>query len=186
MRHAGNDYRNVARVVGKIGKEGEVKVDTIDGLPFLLHQGMRVHFTPPRLTGIRSAVVQSVREVGDSWGVRLQGVDTVEQAFELQGRLCLVSTEDIEELADWDDPMLLVGLPVRDLRLGSLGEVTDVLVTSQQITLVVGTEQKPDRYLIPFVDEFIIEMEEDEESGESDDQGQIVVEIPDSLASLNE
>ena len=76
-------YRNVARVTGKIGKEGEVRVEPIGGLLFLLRKGMPVHLTPPPLEGLRCSVVDSVREHGDAWAVKFAGCDSSEDAFEI-------------------------------------------------------------------------------------------------------
>ena len=148
-------YRNVARVTGKTGKQGEVRVEPIDGLPFLLREGLLVHLTPPPLEGIRSSVVEGVREMGDGWAVKFADARSSEDAFSLVGRLCLVAEADLPALEPEDDPWMLVGLQVVDEEAGALGEVTDLLMSSEQITLVVGDAEEPDRYLIPFVEEFV-------------------------------
>lgn len=138
-----------------------MRVDTIDGLPFLLREGMRVHLTPPPLEGIRSSVVEHVREHGDAWAVKFADSNTGEDAFTLVGRLCLVSEEDLPELEPEDDPSVLIGMQVVDEEAGDLGAVTDVLASSEQLTLVIGDEEDPERYMIPFVDEFIRSIGED-------------------------
>lgn len=170
-RHA---YRNVARVAGKTGKTGEVRVVSLDGLPFLLEEGMTVHLTPPPLEGIRRSVVEGVRELGDGWAVRFADVRSSEEAFALVGRLCLVSEDELPELEPEDDPSLLLGLPVIDVRAGALGEVTDILVGPEQLTLVIGDGEEPERYMIPFVDEFVLAAREDG----------IEVDVPQSLLDL--
>lgn len=168
-------FRNVARVVGKIGKEGEVKVEPIDNLPFLLDQGMLVYLNPPKMTGIRSAVVKQVREVGEAFGVVFEGCDDSAQAFDLVGRLCLVACDDLGDLGDEDDPQQLVGAKVVDSRLGDLGRINDVLVNPMQALLVVGTEEQADRYLIPLVEEYVRDF----------DGTSVRTQIPDDLANLN-
>ena len=122
---------------------------------------MEVHLTPPPLTGIRRSVVEGVRELGDGWAVRFADARTSEDAFSLVGRLCLVSEDDLPELEPQDDPSILVGLPVIDAHAGTLGEVTDVLVNPEQLTLVIGDDEGPERYMIPFVDEFVLTVGED-------------------------
>ncbi len=168
-------YKNVARVVGKIGKQGEVKVEPIDNLPFLLEEGMPVHLNPPKMTGLRHTKVAQVREVGDAYGVVFEGCDDAAKAFDLVGRLCLVSCDDLGELEAEDDPMQLVGLTVLDSRLGELGQITDVVVNPMQALLVVGDSDQPDRYLIPLVDEYVRDF----------DGEQVYTSIPDDLATLN-
>ena len=168
-------YRNVARVVGKIGKAGEVKVEPLDDLPFLLAPGMEVHLTPPRLTGLRSAVVERVAEMGEGWAVKFAGCDDSAAAFELVGRLCLVACDELPELEPELDPGQLVGLAVVDEELGALGEVDDVLVNPAQITLVV-TDGEGREALIPFVDEFVRGF---------DGEDTLIVAIPEALLTLN-
>lgn len=169
------DYKNVARVVGKIGKNGEVKVVPIDDLPFLLHEGTQVFLSPPRIQGVRWARVQSVNEIGDGWCVKFEGIDSAADAFALEGRLCLVARADLAQLEEYDNFDSIIGSQVIDEQLGRLGLVTDVLTNPMQATLVVGDDTQPERYLIPYVDEFVLD--------ETDDA--IFVRIPQSLASLN-
>lgn len=176
MDKSNSSYKNVARVTGHFGKAGEVKVEPIDGLPFLLAEGMLVYLTPPKMTGLRSARVQSVREVGNAYGVKFEGCDTLEKAYDLEGRLCLVACDDIGDYLEEEDLSFLIGLPVEDVRLGMLGEVTDVMENPLQALLIIGNEEKPDRYLIPYVEQYVVGVYED----------CIETEIPDDLANLNE
>lgn len=167
-------YRNIARIAGKTGKEGEVRVEPIDGLPFLLRKGMLVHLTPPPLTGIRSSVVEGVREHGDAWAVKFADSKTSEDAFSLEGRLCLVSEDDLPELEPEDDPSMLIGMRVVDGAAGELGEVTGILASSEQLTLVIGDENDPERHMVPFVEEFVVSIGED----------LIETQVPESLLDL--
>ncbi len=200
--HKNNAYRNVARVVGKIGKAGEVKVEPIDNLPFLLREGMEVYLTPPELTGIRSSVIESVGESGDAFTVKFADSNSSETAFSLVGRTCLVCEADLDEIPIEDDPSVLIGMSVEDAERGYLGDVTDLIVTPEQITLIINARDVEDeqgnkashenseppeetgedassvdsyQYMIPFVDEFIEDVDEET----------IYVSIPDSLANLN-
>ncbi len=140
-------YRNVARVLGKVGQKGEVKVEAIDGLPFLLQPQIQVYLTPPPLDGIRSSIVESVRELGNAWAVKFKDSNNSSDAFELKGRLCLVAEEDLpkedlaEDLADFLEKEInytdLIGLEVVDEKLGYLGKVVDLIESSAQVALVV-------------------------------------------------
>ena len=176
MSENGSSYKNVARVTGRFGKAGEVKVEPIDGLPFLLSEGMLVYLTPPKMTGLRSARVVSIRAVGDAYGVKFEGCDSLEKAFDLEGRLCLVDCADIEDYLEEEDFTFLIGMPVEDVRLGFLGDVTEIMENPLQALLIIGNEENPERYLIPFVEEFVVSVGED----------RIETEIPDDLANLNE
>lgn len=154
-----NEYRNVARVAAKVGKAGEVKVEPIDDLPFLLLEGMEVHLTPPPLEGIRTSTVERIREQGDGWAVKFADSNSPADAFDLVGRLCLVAVDDLPEFEEPFDPRELVGLAVHDEEAGDLGTVTDVLVSSEQVTLVVGDGER--ETLIPYVEEFVTEVADD-------------------------
>ncbi len=181
-----SDYRNVARVTGKIGKSGEVRVEAIGGLPFLLHEGMQVFLTPPPLDGIRYSVVEYVREIGDGWAVKFKDCNSEADAFELRGRTCLVATDDIGEFELGEDPESLLGAEVYDEEFGYLGEIVDLLVSPAQVTVVVGVgndvgagdgdSSSVDEILIPLVDEFVEGL---------DDEGVLHVQIPKSLLELN-
>ncbi len=170
-------FKYVARVVGKIGKDGEVKVEPIDDLPFLLQRGMFVYLNPPKMVGLRSAQVVQVREVGDAFGVRFEGCSNSTQAFDLVGRFCLVACDELHDLDEEDDPSLLVGANVIDCRLGDLGQVCDVTVNSMQALLFVGTLEYPDKYMIPLVDEYVSDYDENANI--------IYTKITDELANLN-
>ncbi len=134
-------YRNVAKVVGKVGKNGEVKVDTIDGLPFVLREGMEVHLTPPPLDGIRASRVAWVREMGDGWAVKFEDSNSPAAAFDLVGRLCLVSEEHLEDVEFPPDLQSMCGFIVVDRKYGELGMVVEVLDNPEQATLVVSTKE---------------------------------------------
>ena len=154
-----NEYRNVARVAAKVGKAGEVKVEPIDGLPFLLREGMEVHLTPPPLKGIRSSIIEGIREQGDGWAVKFADSNTSGDAFDLVGRLCLVAVGDLPEFEEPFDPRELVGLAVVDEEAGPLGTVGDVLFSPEQITLVVRDDAR--ETLIPYVEEFVVDVDDD-------------------------
>ena len=120
---------------------------------------MEVHLTPPPLEGIRTSTVERIREQGDGWAVKFADSNSSSDAFDLIGRLCLVAVDDLPEFEEPFDPLELVGLAVRDEEAGDLGAVTDVLVSSEQITLVVRDGEK--ETLIPYVEDFVTEVSDD-------------------------
>ena len=80
-------------------------------------------------------------------------------AFCVIGRLCLVAVADLPEFEEPFDPRELVGLAVVDEEAGTLGTVDDVLVSPEQITLVVRDDAR--ETLIPYVEEFVVDVDED-------------------------
>ena len=82
----------------------------------------------------------------------LEGINSLDDAIKLKGQVVSVSREDVRPepgryfIAD------LIGLEVRDRRLGTLGVLKDVLTLPANNVYVVEGEKK---YMIPAVDEFI-------------------------------
>ncbi|MCR5845102.1 MAG: ribosome maturation factor RimM [bacterium] len=173
-----NSYRNIAKVTKKIGKAGEVAIEPIGGLPFLLPEGMTVHLTPPILDGINHCTVESAELRGNTWVVKLSGSNSDTDAFSLVGRTCLVPCDELGDFEEeGDEAYDLIGLSVIDSAEGYLGEVVEVLLSSEQATLVV---QRPEgeggrELLIPFVDEFV----------KGIDDEAIAVDLPHDLLTLN-
>ncbi len=82
----------------------------------------------------------------------IEGVNSLDEAIKLKGKVVSVSRKDVQPepgkffIAD------LIGLEVRDVKLGTLGVLKDVLVLPANNVYVVEGEKK---YMIPAVDEFI-------------------------------
>lgn len=82
----------------------------------------------------------------------LEGINTLDDAIKFKGQVVYVSREDVQPepgryfIAD------LIGLEVRDRRLGVLGTLKDVLTLPANNVYVVEGEKS---YMIPAVDEFI-------------------------------
>jgi 16S rRNA processing protein RimM len=95
--------------------------------------------------------------------IRLNQVDTAEQAEQLVGREILISKDQLPEIeADtwyWQD---LFGLTVIDTRLGKLGTIDRIFPTNARDMLVVVDKDAPDEHkkgdaeiLIPMHDHFV-------------------------------
>lgn len=172
-----SSYSRVARIAKTRNLEGSVVVRSTDGLPFLLSEGMLVHFVPPTLHGPRSARVQDVRQLNDdSFEVKFGGIDGIDDARQIAGSYCLVAKSDLPETIHEDAPQTLLGFSVEDAERGPLGEVVEVLASSAQGVLVV--DGPFGEVMVPAVDEFVLGV---------DESSRVVrVSVPQGLLSLGE
>ncbi len=123
---------------------------------------MEVVFVPPVLTEPKSAVVEEASFIkDDAWFVRFEGVDTKDTADQLVGRYCLVRKADLPE--GWEDLANggLAGYEVIDEELGALGTVDRLVEMPAQALLAVVPPDGAGEVLIPIVDEFIREVDEE-------------------------
>jgi 16S rRNA processing protein RimM len=164
------EFLNAAQIVKARKRMGRLVVQPCDGLPFLLEEGMTVHIVPPSLDVPRTVVLDEAVE-GEDCIVSFEGVDDYAQLVEYVGRYLLVARADIdEELID--EPMPDVeGFVVEDARYGALGKIVEILENPYQATLVV--EGSPGEVMIPFVDEFIEDVDLD--------RGIVSTRVPDGL-----
>ncbi len=170
-------WRRIARIARPRNLQGSLVVQAVDGLPFLLSEGMRVWFVPPGSRGPRQARVLAVSPLGgETWEVRFEGVEDASAAEELAGSWCLAAKADLPRDLERDDaPVGLEGWRVEDRRLGDLGRVAQVINGPQSLLRVEGPQGE---VLIPAVEEFIREI---------DEEGQVVhVAVPEGLVGLND
>ncbi|MDO3378810.1 ribosome maturation factor RimM [Geoalkalibacter halelectricus] len=92
--------------------------------------------------------------------VRLEGVESIDAAAPLKGALVFMSREELPDLEEgqsyWYE---LQGAEVIDRRLGSIGTLEDVFETAAHDVYVV--QGRFGEVLIPAVDEFILEFDEE-------------------------
>lgn len=146
-------YKNIARVVRPHGKKGELLVQPLRGLPFLLHPGLRVALTPPQLKGDRFRTVKSVNPVGEDALVSFEGIDSIGAAEKMSGCFVLAALDDIDlgplDVA-FDD---LVGRHVYDERYGDVGYISEILETPANDVWVV--EGDYGEVLLPVIDQVV-------------------------------
>ena len=169
-------FARAAYIVSARHLNGSVVCKAADALPFLLRVGQTVHFVPPTLRGPRAAQVASIEEMPTgAWEVTFEGVDNIDIAESLAGSYCLVAEDELPEITVEDDAAVLKGFAVQDSTYGDLGVIEDVLVNPAQTTLDI---QGPHgQVLVPFVDEFVAEVDEDARV--------VHTHIPESLLVLN-
>jgi 16S rRNA processing protein RimM len=158
-RHA-TAWANVARVVKTQGLKGEVVVVPIDGLPFLVSEGMHVTLTPPPLRGPRDVVVRSVRELSNGWGVSFSGIENIDDASKVAGKLVLARRDELAcDLAGLECAPAR-HRSVHDEKHGDLGRIVDAIANpAYDVWVVHGPLGE---VMIPAVDEMIVDVPEDE------------------------
>ena len=112
-------------MVSPHGIKGEVSVEALRGLPFLLHENMTVALTPPALKRDRFCTIEKADEV--SGLAKFSGIDDLDAAEGIAGCYVLAREDDLNlGLLDraFDD---LVGRPVVDERYGELGTLSEVM-----------------------------------------------------------
>ncbi|MDO4436724.1 MAG: 16S rRNA processing protein RimM [Coriobacteriaceae bacterium] len=167
-------YKNIARVVRPHGSKGEVLVAPLRGLPLLLHEGMRVHITPPALKRERVSTVEGITTVPDGDRVRFSCAHNLDEAEALAGRYVLARVEglDLDAMCvAYDD---LIGRVVVDARHGELGTVQEVMETPANNVWVIGGGSFGE-VLVPVIESVVQEIPSD---------GPIPVTIMDGLLDL--
>lgn len=157
-------WADVAELIATQGLKGRFVARSVRGLPFLLHEGMRVSFVPPTLDGPRHVRVKSVQHTGQGdYLVEFKGVKGRDDAELVVGSHCLVSCD---ELPDGFDGMgaaatdRLVGYEVFDAIAGHIGTVVDITPMPTQDLLVIKRAEGEGEALVPFVDEFLVECDD--------------------------
>ena len=157
-------WADVAELIATQGLKGRFVARAVRGLPFLLEEGMEVDFVPPTLDGPRHVSVASVQHAGDEeYLVRFVKVTDRDTAESLVGSHCLLSCDQLPD--DFDDLLRadaghVSGYRVVDEVRGMLGPVVNVREMPTQDLLVV--EHEGEEVLIPFVDEFIVDIDEED------------------------
>jgi 16S rRNA processing protein RimM len=162
----------LGRVLKPHGLKGAVKVRvTASGVPiiekdepvFILVQGGPVPFFSEEKATL----------VGNALVLKLEGIDTMEQAEQLVGKQLLVDPEMIED-EEQEGLYALIGLKVQDINLGEIGTVTGIMEVPQQSVLEVEHQGK--QILIPAVEGIIIGLDQK--------TGVISVDTPPGLVDL--
>lgn len=158
---------DLAELVSTKNLKGGLVARSASGLPLLLSEGMELALVPPVLDAPRDVVVESLQFRSDDEAVvYFAEVTDADTAKILVGCHCLAWREDVEEeleslaegedaLPDWD------GWTVFDTDAGYVGVISHVEERPLQPLLVVVGEEGAD-VLIPLVDEFVLNVDEEE------------------------
>ncbi len=148
----------LGRVVKTHGLKGEVAVDPATDLPFLLPEGLKVWFVPPR-DGAGPTTVESVRTGSKGPLVRLAGIHDISTAERLVGTTMVCGAKD-DPFVREEEPPDPVGLAVADEERGDLGRVEDVIVTGANDVWVVRGRRFGE-VLVPVIPDVVLEVDED-------------------------
>ena len=157
-----NVWVDVAVLTGTKTLDGRLVVRSAPGLPFLLSRGMQVYFVPPVLDVPRTAVVEEIAQnAGDSYVVRFSTVRDKSTAGKLLDCHVLVRKDDLDSINAALAQDSLLSYTVEDVEMGLLGVVTSFEEMPAQFLLQV-TADNGSTFSIPFVDEFILDVDQEE------------------------
>ncbi|MCE3010154.1 MAG: ribosome maturation factor RimM [Proteobacteria bacterium] len=150
------EFRDVAKIKDAHGLKGELYVvffteesDWIDTVTEFRIQNLKRNFT-----------VKSFKAHKDGYILKFQGVDDRNQSEALKGQLLAVP-EDTFESREGETIFLeeILGFEVIDQNLGSLGEIIGFGDNGAHDLLLVEIKDRP--FEIPFVEEFVLEIDYD-------------------------
>jgi len=151
-------FTALARVVKSHGLRGEVAVEPAADLPFVLPVDLEVWFVPPPAT-VRAGRVENVRRGPKGPLLKISGVDDIATAQSLVGTEELARTSELPEV--WSAPEEVVqdavGLTVKDLVHGLLGDVIEVIETGANDVWVV--EGAFGEVLLPVIDDVVLQVD---------------------------
>jgi 16S rRNA processing protein RimM len=99
--------------------------------------------------------LKTLKGKGTQHIIQLQFVDNLDYAQRLTGREIHIPMLDINSTT----PLTFTGFEIIDEKLGSIGNILEILELPEQIMAVVS--KGTDQYLIPMVDDFIIEVDQE-------------------------
>lgn len=156
-----SDWSRAASVVKPKRLDGWVVCRAADGLPFLLDEGLEVYFIPPTLRGPRTARVAEIRQIHpDTWEVRFEGIESIEDAEQIQGCWCLVATKAVDMNMPATATQRMMGYTIIEATAGEVGTIVDIQSGPAQDLLVVHTPTG-EEVLIPAVDAFLGPLDEE-------------------------
>jgi len=170
VKPSGLEYITIGQVLAPWGLEGKLKVEVITDFPHRLSPRSQLYVDR-----------QPVTIAGTSWQkgkaiIKLEGIDSVEQAEELRGKTLEIHRRQLETLPEGQYyHFQLIGLEVWTTEGKRLGKVIRVLSAPSNDNSVVGGEKG--EILIPAIEDVVKSV--DLESG------RITIEAIEGLLDLN-
>ena len=163
-------WTKIAQLISTKNLQGGLVAQSVAG-PFVsFYEGLEVALVPPVLDAPRSCTVSVCQELGDGRAfVQFSEIDDVETAQSVVGCYCLCKRDGLsqEERRSFDVPNW-DGYQVTDRKRGFLGTVKRIDELPMQRLLVVeraegesGAQAASSDLLIPLVDEFVKEVDEE-------------------------
>jgi len=168
-----NDIFPIGRIIKTHGLSGEMTfsctttlLDEI-GIPYLIleTEGIAVPF-------FIEDVRMKTRETGL---IKLEGIDSGEQAREYVGLTMYLPNEYLEEIEEEEEEAdYFVGFEVIEEKNGKIGTITEVDQSTENVLFVIGSENN--EILIPAVEEYITDIDHEKKI--------IHLRLPDGLLDL--
>jgi len=170
VKSSGLEYITIGQVLASWGKEGRLRVEVITDFPHRLtpHSVVYVDRRPVTIAGNNWHKGKAI--------IKLEGIDSVEQAEELSGKALEIHHSQLENLPEGQYyHFQLIGLEVWTAEGERLGKVTRILSGSSNDNYVVSSEKG--EILIPAIEDVVKSV--DLESG------RITIEAIEGLLNLN-
>lgn len=120
--------------------------------------------------------------------IKLEGIDSQERAQEFVNKSIYMRREDVADALDIDIDEVMaesdfIGYKVDVAGIGYIGKVERVDSSTENLLLIVKKDRSEDLIYIPFVEDFIIRIDEDDRDSE---EKTIYLDLPDGIIELNE
>lgn len=150
-------YLDSGKIVGTHGIKGEVRIEPWCDSPEFLCAFKKLYLDEKGQTFIE---VKS-RPHKNITLAKIKGVDTIEAAEKLRGKIIYINRDDITLDEGVNFVQDLIGLEVRDAENGTVyGKITDVLRTGANDVYEI-TDSNNKKYLAPVIDEVVEEINVD-------------------------
>jgi 16S rRNA processing protein RimM len=150
-------YLDSGKIVGTHGIRGEVRIDPWCDSPEFLCAFKKLYLDNKGETFIE---VKS-RPHKNVTLSKIKGVDTIEQAEKLRGKIVYINRDDINLGEGVNFVQDLIGLEVRDVDNDTVyGKISDVIRTGANDVYEI-TDSNNKKYLAPVIDEVVIEIDVD-------------------------
>ena len=144
------------KVVKPHGLTGEVKVLPFSGETSSFKNFYNLYISK-KIDNPNKFIISRSRNQKGSIIVKLEGIDTIDDAEKLKGLMVFIDKKELPEKADdeyyWFE---LEGLQVNNLQGESLGSVVRLMETGANDVLVIKEENATQEVLIPYVKEQVI------------------------------
>jgi 16S rRNA processing protein RimM len=163
------DFLEVGSAVKVHGTKGELKFNltqsfTLKDWAFLEFRGKPVPFY----------IDYTKAEFADEIIIKLSGIDTIEQANNLIGKLLLLPSKQVKNVKNTDD-WTLAGYLMIDQKQGVLGTIVGVIENTYQSLALLNFNER--ELMVPLVEEIVLEI--------NDKKKEVLVDLPDGLLTLN-
>lgn len=151
-------FLETGKIVGTHGIKGEVRIDPWCDSPEFLCLFKKLYLDDAG----KNFIEIKARPHKNITLAKIKGVETIEDAEKLRGRIVYISRDDIVLEEGVNFVQDLIGLEIRDAESDTVyGKITDVIYTGANDVYEI-TDGSGKKYLMPVIDEIIEETNIDE------------------------